>query len=537
MYFTYFKQKDMKISKSGLLDVSLVFTVIGLWLTAVSMAQRQLYVDLNNASQYVEKVQFITTWSKDSASLEQIGNGFVKIETNNFILTQTGNKENSISGKNSSILWWEGNKIEWKGKNVILWWKNNSINGEYNVILWWENNKIENWKYSVIPWWKNNTITWDYSVALGSNNKVEGTRSVVAWDRGYVKGDYSVALWKNSKVEANNSFLWTDGSTTKTLTQDNVFVVMAGSGMIINTGGAHRFARLTIWWPLILSSTDKNIQCGWWVGGWILKLQNAGSQKCLCSCDGSWRNSMLGKGRCMSVCDFTLKPECGTKVERVCDQNKVSFSWSCEFWTVAEWTWSFFMDKNEKVHWSCQTDDGTTIGCSGDVINAGETLPGCESYKCIDGDDDLESATLVAWSDTGLTWYTKKKLYPSMDAAVGHKCAYVCNEPLNFYKIVEWKPACVRVNKPCDEENLACSDPLITGSFIEEITKYTWDCVSINWTFVDSCLKCREENWYYEDNDWNCVPLTCHHCAHQWFPYCFPIDFSPLCKEQTYLNQ
>ena len=69
MYFTYFKQKDMKISKSGLLNLSLVFTVLGLWLVAVSMAQRQLYVDLNNAAQYMEKVQFISTWSNDSAFL------------------------------------------------------------------------------------------------------------------------------------------------------------------------------------------------------------------------------------------------------------------------------------------------------------------------------------------------------------------------------------------------------------------------------------------------------------------------------------
>jgi hypothetical protein len=402
MYFTCFKQKDMKISKSGLLNLSLVFTVLGLWLVAVSMAQRQLYVDLNNAAQYMEKVKFISTWSNDSAFLEQIGDGSVKIQTNNFILSRTWSDENIISGAYySSILWWIKNKIEWKirkGTNVIIGWSENLINSEYNVILWWKWNQIENWKYSVILWWKDNNLSWDYSVILWSDNKLKGSQSTVVWKSGYVKGNYSAALWTNSKVEANNSFLWTDGGTTETLTGDNLFVIMAGSGMIINNNVAHRFAKLTIWWPLIVSSknTDENIQCGTWKGWWILKIKNAGSQMCLCSCNGSWRNSMLGKGKCMGICDSSIKPECGNDVQRIKVWNFIEYSWSCIFGKVVKWTWAYLVTKYDKVHWSCQTDDGQTIGCSGTATG----LPYVACHWSHAGGD-----WVILWSSSFIDWF------------------------------------------------------------------------------------------------------------------------------------
>jgi len=546
MYFTYFKQKDMKISKSGLLNLSLVFTVLGLWLVAVSMAQRQLYVDLNNAAQYMEKVQFISTWSNDSAFLEQIGNdGSVKIQTNNFILSRTWSDENIISGAYySSILWWIKNKIEWKirkGTNVIIGWSGNLINSEYNVILWWEWNKIENWKYSVIVWWKDNTLSWNNSVILWSDNKLEGSRSTAVWKSGYVKGNYSAALWTNSKVDANNSFLWTDGSTTETLTGDNLFVIMAGSGMVINSNKAHKFAKLTIWWPLIVSSKDmdENIQCGTWKGWWILKIKNAGSQMCLCSCDGSWRNSMLGKGRCTSVCDSTVKPECGenSEVKRVCDDGKISFEWSwlCKMWQVAKWTWAFFMDKNEKMHWSCQTDDGNAVECSGYVTNADVPLSWCQNYTCIG--EEPANAIRVPWSNQNLTWYTKRTLYPSLEAASGHKCAYICDKNIPAYPEREpnkGERSCRRASEICLRNLNECQEPFEPKNQNPTLTDHEWEWICSYWEIEETCNLC--EDWYEYDEDGNCVPLTCHHCAHKWFPYCFPIDFSPLCEEQAYLN-
>lgn len=534
MYFTYFKQKDMKISKSGLLNLSLVFTVLGLWLVAVSMAQRQLYVDLNNASQYMEKIQFISSWSTDSAFLEQINgsNGSVKIQTNNFILSKTWSDENVISGGYySSILWWVKNKIEWKGKNVsanvIIGWSENLIRGKYNVILWWKWNNIENWEYSVIVWWKNNVLSWNYSAVLWSDNILEGSRSTVVWKNWDVKGNYSTALWKNSKVEANNSFLWTDGSATEALTEDNVFVVMAKSGMIINANQAHNFAKLTIWWPLILSSkiTDENVQCGAWEGWWILKVKDAGSQKCLCSCDGSWRNSMLGKGRCISVCDSSIKPECGTEVRRICDSgnNKVLFSWSCDKWIPAKWTWAYFMDKNDKVHRSCQTDDGGTIWCSGDVVNATEPLEWCESYTCQWTPPD--GAILITGSNKNLTHYVNNTLYENEETAGENKCAWICNKYiLNYYT----GGRCEHAYSDCNLPSYDCFYPYVKTETLTTDHEQIWTCQFLD---IDSseCRYC--ETWYHYNENGKCVKSTCNHCAHSWFPYCFPINFSPSCIE------
>ena len=542
MYFTYFKQKDMKISKSGLLNLSLVFTVLGLWLVAVSMAQRQLYVDLNNAAQYMEKVQFISTWSNDSAFLEQIGDGSVKIETKNFILSRTWSDENIISGDFSSILWWIKNKIEWEGTNVIIGWSGNLINDEYNVILWWEWNKIKNWNYSAIVWWKDNTLlSWNNSVILWSDNRLEGSQSTVVWKSGYVKGDYSAALWTNSKVEANNSFLWTDGSTTEALTGDNLFVIMAGRGMGINSNKAHKFAKLTIWWPLIVSSKDidENIQCGTWKGWWILKIKNAGSQMCLCSCNGSWRNSMLGKGRCISVCDSTVKPECGenSEVKRVCDDGKISFEWSwlCKMWQVAKWTWAFFMDKNEKVHWSCQTDDGNAVECSGDVTNADVPLSWCLNYTCIG--EEPANAILISWSDQNLTWYTKRTLYTGLEVASGHKCAYLCNKTLLAYPERDSNREerfCTKASDICGNTKNECKEPFEPKNNTLTLTNHEREWICTAWGIEETCKICEE--WYERDENNECVPITCHHCAHKWFPYCFPINFSPYCTESNRMN-
>lgn len=472
----------MKISKSSLLTLSLIFTTLGLWAMAVSTSERQLYINLNNASQYMETIQFISTWS-NPAYLRQIGNGSIKIQTNNFILTQTWDNENIISGKNySSILWWEKNYIEWNGKNIILWWKDNSINGEYNVILWWEWNKIENWKkYSVILWWKENTEDWNYSVILGSNNTIEGTGSIVVWNSWSVKGDFSAALWNNSNVEANNSFLWTDGSTTETLTQDNVFVVIAESGMIINTNQAHRFTKLTIWWPLVLSNkdTDKNIQCTWWNGWWILKIENADNQMCLCSCDGSWRNSMLGKGRCMGICDSSIKPQCGNDVKRIKVWDHIEYSWSCNFWVPVKWTWSYLVTKNSKVHWSCQTDDGQVIECSGTATG----LP----YNSCNGTAP-NGEWVIKWNSSYVNWFWGwNTTWTYTENENPWTCEYTCNTANGYHR---------------DEASQSCKNTYNCSWTVPWANTRTWSNTTTNpnqeWTYVQT-------EWELWTCKWTCI--------------------------------
>ena len=369
----------MKISKSGLLNLSWLFTVLGLWLMVVSAADRQLYLDIDNASHYMEKVRLISSWSEYPTTLSQTWNGSVKIQTPNLILSKTwvDNGNTILTGLYSSILWWIKNRIEWELwdqitlANVIFGWSGNSISGynhRYNVILWWESNKIKDWRNSIILWWENNEIKWDYNVILWSNNKIEdSTWSIVVWNNSSVKGNYSAALWSWTKIEANNSFLRNDGTNEETLTGDNLFSIMAKSGMVINTWRAHQYAKLTLWWPLIISSkdTDANIKCEGWKGGWILKMINTDDQVCLCGCDGWSRSSMLWKGNCTKACNPDITPVCGDTVTKQLSGSHYYFSGSCNSWKIVEWTWAYLVTKDNKVHWSCQTDDGQTIGCSG----------------------------------------------------------------------------------------------------------------------------------------------------------------------------
>ena len=52
-----------------------------------------------------------------------------------------------------------------------------------------------------------------------------------------------------------------------------------------------------------------------------------------------------------------------------------------------------------------------------------------------------------------------------------------------------------------------------------------WKC----WT--TTCKTCDKDNWYKINGD---VCTKCNNCAKNGFPYCFPIDFNPTCKESDY---
>ena len=404
----------MKISKKTLLVMSGMLSMSALWLMFVSATDdKNLFMDVNNAIQHIPEIKIVSTGNSNNttATIKKVGDNLVWIDTDNFILWQTWDNKNTISknSKYSSILWWIKNKIQWN-YNVIIWGSWNNINEQqYNTIVWWENNTIDsnNKWYNTIAWWKNNKIensSYASVIVWGHDNTIhQGKYSVVMWNNSSVKWTNSVALWSWAKINASNSFLWTDGENNEMLKKDDVFVVMARNWAVINSDKAHTFAKLTLWWPLILSSSESQtgIVCEWWQWWWIIKIEKSdNNQLCLCSCDGSGWNSMFYKGRCLSVCNQSLEPpKCGSTVDRECTSKWIIYSWSCENWLIIEWTWSYFVDKNNIVHRSCQTNDGQVQSCSGSV-NTQEKISDC--IICPEGstyNKSSKSCDCVGWQE------------------------------------------------------------------------------------------------------------------------------------------
>ena len=541
MYILYPKTKVMKISKTAVLTLWTVFVMAGLWLMVAYGAEKNLSTNLSNVIQHIEKVIFISTWDNTQATMNQT-NGLVRINTENFILST--DDTNTINWIKSAILWWERNDIKWN-HDVILGGNSNSISWNTSTILWWEHNVIEG-NSSVIWWWRFNAIKWASSVILWSTgNTVSWGYSVVVWNNSSVNGTNSVALGANSHVKATNSFLWTDWNHgDEELEANNVFAVVSKSGMVINTNKAHPFAQLTIGWPIILSENtgnNKNIQCGGGIWWWIVKTVNSGWNTCLCSCDGSGWNSLFGLGKCRSVCDNSIKPECGDDLYRICFgwQNQ-AYSWTCKIWEVVEWTWAYLTDKNNIVHRTCQTDDGNVKSCTWNSLDAIET----GSNTCID-----ELMAVCAWPDFEHAIRVDpgfmpshnpipKTLWPSEAEAALHHCAYYCDEEHNYFYNPS-KGQCDELSNPCkDDELWGCIPPFTTFETWADNGRLYWYC-GVNGRKLENreCNVCDE--WYYpdRDNEWHliCKPMTgCHHCAKSGFPYCFTIDFDEKCDEAAW---
>ena len=386
----------MKISKTAVLAMWCVFATAGLWLMVATVVagdesdKKDLLVDLSNAIQHIEKVTFISSWTDTSrATAQQVwgSDRLVWIKTNRFVLSESEKSNIIKNGKWLSILWWKWNTINSWAYNIILAWSGNKTEQwRYNTILGWEWNRIGAKSNSTIIGWSGNQVGWSNAVIVWwYNNETKWDKSVVVWNDSHITWTNSTALWLNSKINANSSFLWTDGKESDTLQADGVFAVVSQSGMVINTHKAHPLAQLTIWKPMIVYPSDKSkdIVCKGWKWWWIMKVMKNGesNQVCFCSCDGSWWNSLFEwRWSCLSVCKWNdyNPPKCGTEVKKLCIEgasNNTQFSWTCEVWEVLEWTGAYLVTSDNKVHWSCQTEDGSVnSSCSGEVN------PVCENY-------------------------------------------------------------------------------------------------------------------------------------------------------------
>ena len=423
----------MKISKTALLTLSWMFSVAGLWLMLVSAIDLKL--DPSNAVQHMGMVKIISDTTTTTATLKENSDQLVWIETEyNFVLSKTWAEENKIYGaKASSILWWRNNVISGtensRNGNVILGWSWNYIDWTYNVILWWEWNKIQGSKmHSTILWWRGNIVKWSNSaIVWWSGNTVMWNQSVVAWSSTTVEWDNSVALWMNSHVGANNSFLWTDWTHGgKTLVAKDVFAVVWGSGMVIGTNQAHRFAQLTLNGSLVMSA-GIDLSCSS-DNAWTLKVVNmpTDSKICLCSCDGSGWTSMFGLGPCLNACtNWTYnKPVCGDTVTKICSWGMSMYSWECKTWKPLDWTWAYLVTKDNEVHWSCQTDDGTVVSsCSAKVNNPDKICWWCT------GDEPGAYTDKWSWNP----WYNKEWEYITDPNISLGACEWRCQE--NYERI------------------------------------------------------------------------------------------------------
>ena len=375
----------MKISKTAVLTAWSALMIAWLWLMFVSAADKNLYVDPNNAIQHFEKVRIVPTESGDNSMADIVKKwNLFWIETDyNFALSRSWTDANQISGNTmwSSILGWIVNKILWGIYNGILWWKTNKITtGNNNGILWWENNEIGG-NYSVIFWWMGNEIwSWSYSAIVGgSGNKTNGSYLVVVWRNNNARWYNSVAMW-SGKLNATSSFLWTDGIYSGNFTTNHVFAVLWDKGMVINATGAHDLAQLTISGSLVVYD-DKNAPVCNNDTKWVLKVVdwNASNtnQKCFCSCDGSWRNSLYESSKCPEICSNETTrtgDRCGGVV-RDCGNNPYVYtwnavSWACVYGELVNGTWAFLVSTEKSwgvltnyINRSCQSSNGEVRIC------------------------------------------------------------------------------------------------------------------------------------------------------------------------------
>lgn len=391
----------------------------------------------------------------------------------------------SNQAERSSALWWENNAIEKWYNETILWWNGNKIwtnrTWDSNSILGWYSNELEGGENSIIFWWKRNKISWDNSVIIWSEeNSITVNSATVIWNHSEANWSKSIAMWQNTKVEWSNSFLWTDGNHPYELTNNNVFVINWEHGMVVNSKKAHSFAQLTIWGSLVLYYDENAPQCNTETK-WVVKVLNNDNKKCLCSCDGSWRNALHDGIMCPFICSNTHPdlPECG-HVERDCNGDTppysykwVGASWACAKWTLVEWTGAFFVTTKKEstgltnyINRSCQSDTWTVVQCHDKL--EWEWCPNTKAWKCIwpaNFDNDtitnfVNNTYKITSSNHHPTYDTYNRAYNNWEYT-NEDCAYYCKEwfiafEWNCYKCDAWSwdpndPYKCKFNVDCGE--------------------------------------------------------------------------------------
>ena len=412
--------------------------------------------------------------------------------------------------KNSSILWWVTNRIEWKNIIAELW--DGSIteyfNSENNIIMWWYKNTIKNWINSSIPWW-----TW---------NTIDGWFSTIVWNNSTVKWSHSVAMWYWTKLSWDNSFYRTDPAHNKTqLNHSNVFAVLSNSGMVVNTDIAHPKAQLTISWTLIVreNTNDENVVCG--NGNWkgILKAVKKNNwETCFCTCDWDKWKSMYNWS-CEAKCDPKILPSCWEKLTLECKENKYVFSGSCNSWKVIDN--SYYISTGNKIHWTCQTNDGQTLNCSG--VNATNHAQNCtpkpqpnpdippepnpptgSTGKCTWGIPDPHSEPAKNSPTTWLEKDTPKELYSESEAQ-WKPCAYICKNGYTLTKDANGK-SCKNLESSCQIKLKLEVDGKEAGhweqhKYINDLdseileTNITFNCAKdiCDWNKMNICSDCVDE--------------------------------------------
>lgn len=477
----------------------LVGVIAWFWLIfSFAVDIRQLKTDLSNAVQHFQKIKIISLEEKNKsyAEIQYVWSGLLWIDTNNFILSQSGSDGSKIGNwwKGSSILWWSGNKIGNNSYSVIIWWENNNISSDYSTIIWWSDNKIDKWLYGTILWWRENILSGNGSTIIwGSNNKVMGIDSVSIWKNGVVEWDDSVWMWSDFKIKGYDSFLWNGGDEIEI--GSNLFVVNSEHGMVINTGKAYSFAKLTIGWPMVLNSDT--VQCNS-NSKWVVTLKEGVGVKCFCSCDGENWNSIVW-WKCESVCSEKIVAECGSDVYKNIDGTPYSYSWSCEKGKVIEWTWAYLVWKDDIIYRSCESIDWSVVPCVGVVSQVWE-WDGGQSFGCR-GELPMNAVT---WSTppptNGATWYV-------YDEFLSKPCGYKCEET---YDYVEERWGCIKEESAsCGPELWGCDGWLFGGSITELSDRYTWYCDSIWDGLREPCHKCKD--WYIEDWDEMCLKTVTFH--------------------------
>ena len=90
-----------------------------------------------------------------------------------------------------------------------------------------------------------------------------------------------------------------------------------------------------------------------------------------------------------------------------------------------------------------------------------------------------------------------------------------------------------RENGACElRERYGCESGIATGKQMTQ-TWYEWRCEWLDGISNTCSYVCGENE--YPTEDW-CKEFSCHHCAKDGFPYCFPVDFSPTCKEIDFIG-